>query len=257
MGWNSVSISEVTAYGSLIMASGMVISMVVSMRDVSDFSMIIFGFANFFVGGWCIYAWWKEGVGFWQFTLPIYFLYFAYPFIGPANRSKYTRAIHDNKELEGSHGIMMSLVNQAAALAGFVAPTLVASLILRNPEDIEASSDKHQMTPGALYVPIFSALVIVGLTYQDFFRVKRRKSTESVSETTSLIPSTDRKSARASIVQISDTFSRSSEVNRRMSVECMEIPNPVDTKYEQELTAKLMKDKEDWEEIEKIKDLEE
>eukprot|EP00584_Thalassiosira_punctigera_P005618 CAMPEP_0172530606 /NCGR_PEP_ID=MMETSP1067-20121228/4291_1 /TAXON_ID=265564 ORGANISM="Thalassiosira punctigera, Strain Tpunct2005C2" /NCGR_SAMPLE_ID=MMETSP1067 /ASSEMBLY_ACC=CAM_ASM_000444 /LENGTH=509 /DNA_ID=CAMNT_0013314849 /DNA_START=188 /DNA_END=1717 /DNA_ORIENTATION=- len=259
MGWNSVSISEVSAWGSLVMASGMVISMVVSMRDVSDFAMIVFGFGNFFVGGWCIYDWWKEEVGYWRFTIPMYILYFAYPFIGPANRSKYTRAIYDNKEFEGSHGVILSLVNQAAALAGFVAPTLVASLILRNPEDIEQSSDKHQLTPGALYVPIFSALVIAGLTYQDFCRAKRRKSTvESVvSETTSLMQSADKKGARASIVQISDTFSRSSEVSRRMSVECMEIPNPVDTKYERELSAKLLKDKEDWEEIERIYNLEE
>ena len=42
------------------------------------------------------------------------------------------------------------------------------------------------------------------------------------------------------------------QVNRRMSVECTGVPNPVDTKFEKELGYQLWKEKKKWEEIEKI-----
>mmetsp|Transcript_9778 Transcript_9778/g.29114 ORF Transcript_9778/g.29114 Transcript_9778/m.29114 type:complete len:548 (-) Transcript_9778:652-2295(-) len=271
MGWTPVDISVVSAYGSAVMALGMVLSMVLSMKSISDTAMISFGFGTMFVSGLSMYVFWTEGVGYWQFTLPLYLLYFSYPFIGPANRSRFTSAVHANKELEGSHGIMMSLINQAAAVAGFVSPSLVASLVLRNQEDISASSDPHQMTARALYVAVVSALILVVLLVQDAADARAAKKTKEeteaegdgdadsdagvVSEVTALLPKPPReKVRRASVVEISDSFSRSSEVNRRMSVEIMGIPNPVETKFEKELGEKLLEDKQYWEELARLAD---
>merc|ERR1712238_129054 len=59
-------------------------------------------------------------------------------------------------------------------------------------------------------------------------------------------------SPRASIVEISDALSIQSEAKRRMSVECMGIPNFVETKYEQEFGDKLEQDRKSWEEIQKM-----
>ena len=190
----------------------------------------------------------------------MYLVYFSYPFIGPANRSRYTQAVHSNKELEGSHGIMMSLINQAGAAAGLVAPTLVASFVLRTQEDIDASPDKHQLTPGGLYVPIFCAVIITGVIYQHFTEIRTKNEpvgdTGADSESTKLLSPRENRTPRASVVEISETFSRASEVNRRMSVDCMGISNPVETKYEQELATKLLEDKKIWEELQELDEIE-
>jgi len=257
MGWNPVQISEITAYGATVMAFGMVISMFVSMNNIPDIAMISFGIGSFFISGSFIYLLWTEGVGYWQFSLPAYFMYFGYPFIGPANRSKYTKAIQSNKELEGSHGIMMSLINQAAAIAGFIAPTLIASFVLRAQAEIDTSLDKHALTAGSLYVPILCSLVFSGLLYNYFCidlpnKRQSNNSTGTVSENTTLLSHREKRSPRASIIEISDTFSRSSKAYRRISVEIMGVPNPVETKYEMELNEELLKDKEVWDELEKL-----
>lgn len=261
LGWNPVQISEVTAYGSAIMAVAMVVSMVVSMSNVSDSLMISFGIGLFFISGSSMYLLWTEGVGYWQFTIPSYLVFVGYPFIGPASRSKYAKAIHSKKELEGSYGIMMSLINQATAFSGLIAPTLIASFVIRSKEEIDSSSDKHSLTIGALYVPILCSLVFVGLFYNHYFvdqpnKTESEKNTDVVSENTSLLVKAGKKPPRASILEISDTFSRSSEAYRRMSVEAFGIPNPVDTKYEQELLEELKKDEELWDELEQLYSLE-
>ena len=261
MGWNPVKISEVTAYGSAIMAAGMVFSMFVSMRNVSDFAMISFGIGSFFISGSFMYLWWTEGVGYWQFTLPTYLMFFGYPFIGPASRSSYAKAIHSKKELEGSHGIMMSLINQATAIAGFISPALIASLVLRAKSEIDSSSDKHALTAGALYVPVLCSFILSGLLYKRYFidlpnKRLSNNDTDVVSEKSTLLPHAKKKAPRASLIEISDTFSTTSEACRRMSVEIMGVPNPVDTKYEKELKDQLMKDEELWEELEKLDSIE-
>lgn len=240
------------------MAVAMVVSMVVSLSNVSDTLMISFGVGLFFISGSSMYLLWTEGVGYWQFTVPSYLVFIGYPFIGPASRSKYAKAIHSKKELEGSYGIMMSLINQATAFSGLIAPTLIASFVIRTKAEIDASPDKHSLTLGALYVPILCTLVFVGLFYNYFFieqpnKTEAKDNTDVVSENTALL---GKKAPRASILEISDTFSRTSEAYRRMSVEALGIPNPVDTKYEQKLLEELKRDEELWDELEKMDSLE-
>jgi len=269
VGWDTVKISEVSSLGSVTMASSLFLSAIISMRNVSDLAMISFGICGFGMSGLLMYFWWDgNDIGYLQFVLPICLNMFSYPFIGPANRSIFTKAIHDNKELEGSHGMLMGLINQAVALSGIAAPTLIASFVLRNQEEIDATPDKHQLTIGALYAPIFASLVLFGLMYQymciDLPTTKSKNDDDdddddndgvSDESTTLLLSKDDGKKkllTRASIIEISDTFSIKSEANRRMSVECMGIPNPVDTKYEKEFGEKLEKDRKSWEEKNKI-----
>jgi len=177
--------------------------------------------------------------------------------MGPANRSLFTKAIHDKPELDGCHGMLMGLINQAASVSGIAAPTLIASFILRNQVDIDATpDDQHQLTIGVMYAPIFASFVLLGLMYQYCFvdvPVNTKSKDDSdvdMSENTTLLSKDV--SNRASVIRISDTLSVQSEARRRMSVEIMGIPIPVDTKYEKELGDKLEKDKKEWEEITKI-----
>mmetsp|Transcript_28743 Transcript_28743/g.32250 ORF Transcript_28743/g.32250 Transcript_28743/m.32250 type:complete len:253 (+) Transcript_28743:398-1156(+) len=247
------------------MAGSLFLSGIVSMYNVSDLAMISFGMIGFGVGGVLMYVWWEgTDIGYLHLALPLCLDMFSYPFIGPANRSIFTKAIHDNPELEGSHGVLMGLINQAAALSGIMAPTLISLFVLRNQEEIDATPDnQHQVTLGVMYAPLFALLVLLGLMYQ-YIKTKNDDNTSDTTdgvsdESTTLLLSNDGDSSkkkkslpRASIVEISDTFSIQSEANRRMSVECMGIPNPVETKYEQEFAEKLKQDRKSWEELQQL-----
>jgi len=247
------------------MAGSLFLSGIVSMYNVSDLAMISFGMIGFGVGGVLMYVWWEgTDIGYLHLALPLCLDMFSYPFIGPANRSIFTKAIHDNPELEGCHGMLMGLINQAAALSGIMAPTLISLFVLRNQEEIDATPDnQHQVTLGVMYAPLFALLVLLGLMYQ-YIKTKNDDNTSDTTdgvsdESTTLLLSNDGDSSkkkkslpRASIVEISDTFSIQSEANRRMSVECMGIPNPVETKYEQEFAEKLKQDRKSWEELQQL-----
>jgi len=261
MGYNPVEISEVFAVGSAVLAIGMVLSMVVSMSNVSDTVMVSFGIGNFFISCLLMYMFWTEGAGYWQFTLPMYLMFFGYPFIGPANRSSYTKAIISNKELEGSQGVMMGLMNQAAMFAGLIAPTFIAAFVIRDQAEIDTSLNKHELTAGALFAPILSFILLACLLWHFFFTdlpTKRESNndTDAISENTMLVSGAAKNSSRSSLIAINDRFSVSSEAYRRMSVEIMGVPNPVETKYEMELNKQLLIDKELWDEIEKLDDIE-
>ena len=47
---------------------------------------------------------------------------FGYPFMGPANRSAYTRAIHSRPDLADSLGVLQGLLVQAFTIGGIVGP---------------------------------------------------------------------------------------------------------------------------------------
>jgi len=167
----------------------------------------------------------------------------------------YSKGIHSHPELNGSVGLMMGLMNQAVAVGGMVAPTLVAVFVLRSPDEVDADpNSKNELNIGALYVPVLSAAVVAGLTFQYYYfelpskREEDDSTAASASESTKLLGGTKKKSShipRASILEISDAFSRSSEVSRRLS--SFEIagiaPNPFDTKDEKEYYNKLWKDR--------------
>jgi len=252
MEWNPIQISQVSAIGSAITFLGMVIAMVSSMNNVDDRWMINFGFACFTISGTAMYTNWVENATYWEFSAPAFGLYFSYPFIGPACRSTYSKTLHARPELKHITGTMLALMNQAISLGGLLAPALVARFILRNPEDVDADPfNKHELTAFALYVPILSVTIIVGLAYQYYFIYLPREENSNkeadaveVSESSGLLRVKNSSAeSRASIIEISDTFSRSSEVSRRLSCEVMGIPNPFDTKYEEEYYSKLLEGK--------------
>jgi len=259
LGWTPVEISVMMACQSGVIFAGMVIAMVLSFKNVPNQPMIIFGFVSFFLGGTSAYLLWVGEATYWEFAGPAYLFFFSYPFIGPAVRSMFTKAIHDKPELAGSHGIMQSLIQQAMNIGGLVSPIFVASFVLRNPEDVDAGSNKKELSALSLYVPVLSAIVIAGLIYQSLFVEKAPSGEEkdaATSETSKLLSRSKAKKnvPRSSQIEISEAFSRASEVTRRQSVECNGTTNPFDTKYEKELRDRLWKDKMEWDEISKEMD---
>lgn len=63
---------------------------------------------------------------------------------------------------------MQAILSMSASVAGFVAPSLIASYIIRKPEEVDASRDNREFTPWALFAPLFSAIVLAGIYYIDF-----------------------------------------------------------------------------------------
>ncbi|OEU23465.1 MFS general substrate transporter, partial [Fragilariopsis cylindrus CCMP1102] len=171
LGWDPVMISNVLAVQAVVLFIGMCASMVCSMKDVSDFYMIGFGNLCFVIGGTATYVYWTSSsssstvAAALKFAIPIFIVSFSYPFLGPANRSKFTKAVHNHKELENKHGAMQALFNQAFMLAGFISPSFVAAFVLRSPNDIDSSDNKHELTSLAWYIPISSSILILLLIY--------------------------------------------------------------------------------------------
>ena len=222
-----------------------------------DFTMLLIGEIGFTLCGIFIYVLWTDEVTTWGFILPAVLILFSYPWIGPANRSSYTQAIHKRKALAGAHGIMQAFLSQAMQIAGILAPTFIASCVIRDPATIDASANKHELSTAALIGPFCSLLCIVGLFYRRSVEHKDEDEVSKLvpapsSETTTLLYEDGTKKKvgpRASMMEISDTFSRASEVRRRLSTEVMGICNPFDTKTEAELRTSLLNDKVEWDTI--------
>lgn len=262
--WSPVTISTVLAAQAVILFIGMVTSMLLSMTKVADITMIIGGNLCFVIGGIMTYYTWTSEAESWQFVAPIMIVSLAYPFIGPANRSKYTRAVHDRPELEGSHGVMQSLFNQSFMVGGFIAPNFVTAFILRTPEEVKVSGSSHELSPWTWFIPISSLIMILGLIYEEVVLGKNelgllpRKVDELEEET----PATEAtqliqekrvsKRRRSSVVEIKQRLSAQYEMDRRHSVEAVGIINPFETREERESSDELMKDKKAWEELAKL-----
>ena len=251
--WNPVQISYMSSGYSIALFVSTFMVLYLSTKGVSDFQMLVVGHLGFAMFGSAVYFMWTEQVTAWGFALPVFLELLSYPWIGPANRSKYTQAVHERAELAGSHGIIQGFLTQAATIAGFVGPTLISTFVLRDPAEIDASSDKHELTKYALVGPCLSGLVIVALCYEKFISKKDPNEIEdassSPSETNNLLSPLNNKARRSSILEISDTFSRASEVSQRLSAEIGGLSNPFDNKGETTLREKLLKDKDEWKAI--------
>lgn len=271
-GWTPLEISYLMSVQAIVIFLGMCVAMYASIRHITDFTMIAMGNSAFLFGGIATVAWWnRESATIVQFIVSIVIVSFAYPLMGPANRSKFTRAVHSRPELEDSIGLLQSFFNQAFSIGGFISPIFVTSYVLQDTADI-SSSGGRELTPWAWYVSVSALVVILGLLYEEFIlgknelglmkseRAEEPQEGEAVARETTRLLAGKRTSGkrRSSVVEINRTFSRQYEVDRRHSLEAAGIPNPVDTAYERELQNQLMQDKQEWEKLLKLdEDMEE
>ena len=72
------------------------------MTKAPDVLMMIFGQACFVIGGAMTYFFWTTDSHPLQFIIPIIIVSLSYPFIGPANRSKFTKGVHERPGEFGS-----------------------------------------------------------------------------------------------------------------------------------------------------------
>ena len=125
-------------------------------------------------------------------------------------------------------------------------------------------SSPYELSQWALFVPISSFLLILGLLYEEFVLGKnelglladKAKEAEDVvrpDETSKLVVDKKSKSTRLSVVEIDQVFSPKYEADRRMSSEItingVGIINPFETATDAELTKKISQDKKEWEHL--------
>ncbi len=265
-GWTPLEISYLMSIQAIVIFLGMCVAMYASIRGISDFTMIASGNCAFLFGGIATVTWWnRESATILQFIMSIVIVSFAYPLMGPANRSKFTRAIHSRPELEDSIGLLQSFFNQAISIGGFISPNFVTAYVLRDTAVI-SSRDGHELSPWAWYVSVSALVVIIGLLYEEFILgknelgiMKSKPAEEShegetiANETTKLLEGKRTSGRRrSSVTQINQTFNRKYEVDKRHSLETAGIPNPVDTAYEKELQNQLIQDKQEWEKLHQL-----
>ena len=265
-GWSPLEISYLMSVQAVVIFLGMCVAMYASIRGITDFAMISLGNSAFVFGGIATVIWWKRESGtLLQFIVSIVIVSFAYPLMGPANRSKFTRAVHSRQELEDSIGLLQSLFNQAVSIGGFLSPNFVTSFVLEDTAQID-SNNGYELTPWAWYVSVSAFVVILGLLYEEFIVGKNElglmklecteKSHEGeiAGETTRLLPERliSERRRRSSITKINQAFSHQYETCRRQSSETAGIPNPVDTAYERELQNQLIHDRKEWEKLLKL-----
>ena len=136
-GWTPLEISYLMSVQAIVIFLGMCVAMYASIRHITDFTMIAMGNSAFLFGGMVTVVWWnKESATILQFIVSIVIVSFAYPLMGPANRSKFTRAVHSRPELEDSIGLLQSFFNQALSIGGFISPIFVTSYVLQETRQI-------------------------------------------------------------------------------------------------------------------------
>lgn len=229
LGWGPVETSAVLGSTSILLFGCMLLVFYLSSKQTRDETLVIIGCALWVIGGTLVYFLWVEGAEAWHFILSVVICICGFPFIGASNRSLFTRRVDANPFLETRHAFMQALLSMAASVAGFVTPGFVASYVLRDSEEVEASRLHRELSPLGLYIVGGPILTIIGVIYVRIFiplptmPLDDDEGDLEADENTNLVnnPPPTRKSAAMVIKQKLDPRT---EVNRRMSAQIMGVP---------------------------------
>eukprot|EP00934_Nitzschia_sp_Nitz4_P006452 Nitzschia sp. Nitz4//scaffold41_size133979//106218//107941//NITZ4_003365-RA/size133979-snap-gene-0.133-mRNA-1//-1//CDS//3329551524//6442//frame0 len=250
LGWGPVETSAVLGSNSIVMFLCMACTVILSGK-IHDYIMVAMGTCGWLIGGTGMYLLWVRGAPAWHYVLPIIVACTGFPFVAPANRSNFTKAVAAEPALEGSQAFMQSVLSMASSVAGFTTPGLVAAYVVRSPDEVTASSDQRELTPFALYVTVTTVLALMGLwkLFRDEQKSFAQATDVPASEATGLVDhGVNQSRRRSSAVALAQACSRKSEVCRRESVQIMGIVAP-DTLEERKVNEQLMKDWEEWKEM--------
>lgn len=165
LNWNPVQISTVFGFNSIWIFFMLAITYWMSSAGVSDINMLIIGLIASSTGYALLYVLWSMDTSIILFVLPIIIASTSFPFLAAPARSLFTRVVDGKEYLRNSQGTMQAIMSMAASVAGFAAPGLIASFVLRTPEQVEASADQRELTPYALFAPVSSVIVLSGVLY--------------------------------------------------------------------------------------------
>ena len=263
LGWGPVQTSTVMGANSVLLFVLMVLVMFLSVKKIHDSALVITGNCIWLIGGALMYFLWTYQAPVSHFVVPIMVTVSGFPFIASANRSNYTKAVKKKPDLEAFQSMMQAIMSMGASVGGFVAPAFVATFVLRSPEEVDASTDKHELNPIALYVPVTCAICIAALVYEWMTREEEDKFEDAIEEEAELTMPTEKSGLmkkgriskrRSTALEIAQEFSRRTEANRRQSVEIMGVACPYESSDEHNLREKMWHDKKEWDEIHRLGD---
>lgn len=224
LGWGPVEVSTVFGLNALFIFAVILLTFQLSAAGVSDMSLLIVGLIQSIFGYSIMYLWWGKNSSMVGFVVPVLVSTMAFPFLGAPVRSIFTKAVSSKESLREHQGTMQAIMSMAASIAGFTAPGLIASFVLRSPEEVDASSDQREFTHYALFAPVTSLMVLMGVLYLLFSSTDKKKPSElsadeetAITEISHLLPAqTDCPTPR---------FHPRIEANRRHSIALMGIPS--------------------------------
>lgn len=194
---------------------------------VTDENLLMTGLLFSITGYTSMYLMWEAPTAIWQFTLPIFLATMAFPFMSASTRSIFTKIVDSKANLMYHQGTMQAILSMAASVAGFAAPGIIAGFILRTPEEVAASQDHREFTHFALFAPVLSLIVLVGVIYlrvsqKEVLGIKLSKEEIVAKEEDALLAPEKRPSRRAS--EPNFKFHPKTEADRRASITIMGIP---------------------------------
>jgi hypothetical protein len=117
-------------------------------------------------------------------------------------------------------------------------PGIVASYVLKHPDEVAASQSHRELSELALYVPILSCIVLVGLAYLHLKKPAEVDQDDTTAGEATGLLSDSRVPSRKSSVAIAAALSPMTATNSRRSVEIMGIPQ-LETKEDQNRRTSL------------------
>jgi MFS transporter, ceroid-lipofuscinosis neuronal protein 7 len=225
LGWGPVGISSLFGANSIFIFGLIVVTFQLASNGVSDVGMLMVGLTFSIVGYTLLYFLWYVGVPIWKFISPFLLATCAFPFLAAPTRSIFTRNVDADPVLRMQQGTMQAIMSMAVSVAGFTAPGLIASFVLRTPEQVAASRDQREFTCWALFAPLFSFLVLVGFAYLRVYQPEivagdKGEQEEVPGERTSLLEG----SIMPHGLEIPQEFHPRTEAYRRHTVTLMGIP---------------------------------
>ena len=179
LGWGPVETSTVFGAVSVVIFFGMIIVFQLSAMKVGDEYLLAYGLVHGGIGYLLIYFLWTENASAWLFSVPILLGASSFPFLGAPTRSIFTKIVDSKPSLDSHHGMMQAMLSMGASVAGFVSPSLIATFVLRQPDEVEASEDGRELTPLAFFAPLLYLITLIGHIYVQYNIRKQKKSTKT------------------------------------------------------------------------------
>lgn len=228
LGWGPVQVSALFGANAVFLLIIIAWTFHLSSLGVSDFDLLIFGLLVSVVSYVLLYLWWIRGAAPWKFILPVMLSTGAFPFLGAPTRSLYTKVVAAKPRLRNHQGTMQAVLSMSASVSGFLAPGLIATFVLRTPDQVTVSRHGRELTVGALAAPLASLVVLVGVLYlkeHPVFQIRNDGAIRSVPSEAEGIPATETTILlEDEYVPLPVVFEPSTEASRRDSSIIMGIP---------------------------------
>ena len=93
--------------------------------------------------------------------MPVFVTALSFAFLGTLKCSLFSEAVDNESDLAGYEGTMQALLSMASSVGGFTAPWVITHYCLRQPSEVETSSNGFEFNPLALMSPSMSLAVML------------------------------------------------------------------------------------------------